>query len=207
MTFRGLFTLVAVAGALILAAGPARAGYDYTSTPGPATLPFGGGSVALLGPESSSSTLSGRSIIDVAKVGLTSTSLPSATDTVTIPVTVPIAITNSPSPDGPGVGTITLTGTLSFQRSDTGGEMSTFTNAAFSGNGASIGGVAYTLSLQGYTGPTVNSIPLGDGNISVVVTPSGVTDLDAVPEPASLVMLVSGLAGVAAVYLRRRRKA
>ena len=93
---------------------------------------------------------------------------------------------------------ITVNGTLAFTRSDSGGEISSFTPGTVINNGANIGGVTYTLSHLTYTPPTVNG---GTGNISVRVTPNFI------PEPASMIMLGCGLVGVPGLGLRRMKKA
>jgi hypothetical protein len=205
MTFRGLITIVALAGALMLATSTAQAGYSYTAVPSPAVMPFGVGSVATLSPVGSVPpgvpVLSGVNDVKVANVALSSTTVPPPTDTTSYTVTIPITITNAPSPGTPGTGTITLTGTLAFTRSDSMGETSTFTPTGFTGNGASIGGVTYTLSFFSYAPPTVNNPVPGDGAITVAITPNFI------PEPASMVMLGCGLVGVLGFGLRRMKKA
>jgi hypothetical protein len=209
MTFRSILKAAALSAAALVASGSAQAGFTYTATPTPTTTTFGG-SVATLGPVSSVTTLSTPTFINIGDVALTSTTVPPATDTTSITVTDAVAITNVPgAPPGSlggtaGTGTITVNGTLTFTRSDTGGEVSSFTVNSITNNGANIGGIIYTLSSVTYTPPTVNNVPTGDGNISVLVTATPATT---VPEPASLVMMGAGLVSVVGLGVRRSRKA
>jgi len=210
MNFRRLFAMAALVGSLMLATSSAQASFTYLSTPSPAATPFGptnGSTVTLTG--NTQSGLSSPTFINIANVAdNTSTPAPTPpattpTDTTTINLSIPILLTNAPLPGTAGTGTITFTGQLQFTRSDLGGEVSFLNNPAFTNNGLTIGGVIYTLSNPSYTPPTVNSAT-GDGNISVLVTttiPSGI------PEPSSVILLGSGLAGLVGFRLRRNKKA
>jgi hypothetical protein len=209
MTFRSILKTAALSAAALVASGSAQAGFTYVSTPTPTTTTFGG-SVATLGPVSSVTTQSTPTNVNLATVGDTSTTVPPATDTTSITVVDNVAITNVPGvPAGSSggtaaTGTITVNGTLTFTRSDTGGEVSTFTVNSITNNGANIGGIIYTLSSITYTPPTVNNTPTGNGNISALITSTPATT---VPEPASLVMMGAGLVSVVGLGVRRSRKA
>jgi len=207
MNFRRLFAMAALAGSLMLATSSAQAAFSYTSTPSPTPNVFGGSTVTLTGvTQAGLSSPTFINISDVADNTVTPAPTPPATtptDTTTINLSIPILFTNSPPGGVAGTGTITLTGQLQFIRSDQGGEVSFLNNPAFTNNGATIGGVVYTLSSPTYSPPTVNSTT-GDGNISVLVQttiPSGI------PEPSSVILLGSGLAGLVGFRLRRNRNA
>jgi len=195
MTFRRLFTLAGLAAALLFATGASsQAAYTLTqsaitTTPSPAVLggttftftPSGGGS-------QSGSTTSNFNTIDV---GVSSTTAPPAFDSGTINYSQTLSFTGSP-----GTETFSFTGTITLLTGNTGGVASTGT-----GTVTQISGSGYQVFFAGYappspgsgSGPTV-------GNLSILVIP-------AVPEPASVVMMGSGLVGVVGLGLRRMRKA
>jgi hypothetical protein len=207
MIFRRLFAMAALAGSLMLATSSAQAAFTYTSTPGPTPVVFGGSTVTFTGvTKTGQSAPTFINIADVADNTITPDPSPNTTptDTTTINLSIPILFTNTaPSPGVGASGTITLTGQLQFVRSDSGGEVSFLNSPAFTNNGANIGGVVYTLSNVSYSAPTVNSAT-GDGNITVLVSttiPSGI------PEPSSVILLGSGLAGLVGFRLRRNKKA
>jgi hypothetical protein len=180
---------------LALTGAAAHASFSYSSVPSPGTTPSGG-SILTLSPVGSVTELSGSTFVDLADVSLLTTTVPPATDLFSINFSDPISITNMPPPGTAGTGVITLTGTLNFTRSDTGGELSTFTLGSFTPT-ATIGNTLYTLSNVTYSPPTVDDGPSGNGTISGEITAT------AVPEPAVASMLVLGMVGT----LVRRRNA
>jgi len=206
MNFRRLFTMAALAGAFMLATSSAQAGFNYSTAPTPAAQPFGASSTFQLSGVTNLTTGSAPTFINIANVIMLSSTVspPAATDTAVIPISIPVTITNVPSPGTAASGTITVTGTITITRSDTGGELSAYTptGGSFTNNALNIGGVVYTLSGVSYTPPTINNLN-GDGNISVridAVVPSGI------PEPSSVILLGSGLAGLVGFRLRRNKK-
>ncbi len=181
---------------LLIAGAEARAGFSYSSSSNPASVTFGGSTIGL-GTVTSASTLSTPTLVNLLNISDTTTTTPPGTDSTSIAFTDTVAITNIPPPGTTAAGSLTFSGILSFTRSDTGGEVSTFTLTSVSGP-TSIDGVTYTLSNLVYAAPTVNSTT-GVGNISGLITSTAT-----VPEPASIAMIGIGLATAMGFAARRR---
>ncbi len=182
----------------------ARAGFTYTSSSSTPVVTSGslGDSLIGLGSVSSANTLTTPTLVNLLNVTDTTSTDPSGpTDIFTISFNATVSLTNLPSPGTLDSGDLTFSGTLSFTRSDLGGEVSTFALTDISGP-TIIGEITYVLSDVSYTAPTVNSTN-GAGNISGLITSIG-TSTSSTPEPASVAMLGIGLAGVAGFAARRR---
>jgi len=199
MTFRRCFALAALLGALMVGTNTARADFNYVATPTPSPNTFGQSTITFLAGSNVTPIATSGSFVNIGFTNDTSTKA-SPGDATTIPFAINVAITNSIT-TGPGTsatGTITVLGTLTV-----GGNTSnaittwtpTFNASSFSGT---IGGVTYTVSNLVMNAPTPNGSNSSiQGSIGSFVA--------GVPEPASLVMLGSGLVGIVGVGLCRRR--
>jgi len=184
----------------------ARADYGYSTNPSPLTQPFGTGSTLTYSGVTSngfpgSLPLTGSTNINIVNITNTSTKVAPPTDTGIVPFSVTITISQVGGQSNTGI----ISGTLNFTRNDTGG--STSVPNSLSAPDIIVGNVRYVFStptpgqLFGYAPATVNGATQGDGNISLTITPT------AIPEPASLVLMGSGLVGVLGLGLRRMKKA
>jgi hypothetical protein len=211
---RGMI-LVALAAPLFLAA-PSRADFSYTTTIAPVSQTFGTASTVQFGPVTSAPGLQGSQNVNLANVADLTTRAdpgvpnptPAQTDTGSVPYTITVNLTQVPGVNGDtaGTGALSVAGTLTFTRSDMGGEIST--NSVTSGTTtATIGNETYTINPASvtYAAPTVNA-PLngtGQGNISAILLVSRAS----VPEPASVALMGLGGLGLLAAFRRKGRPA
>jgi hypothetical protein len=191
---------LAVVAAPLFLAGPAMADFTYSTLTTPASQAFGAASTAQFGATSSLSNLfnsQGISLVTIAD----QTTATSPTDTGSVPFSDVITITQTPGhgSTGSGSGTLTLTGTINWTRSDTGGQISTFTFTNVVPPTLTIGNTTYSLTGFIYAQPTVN-VPLTSTDAGSI---SGNLSVVAVPEPSSVAALCVGGLLVAAPRLRR----
>ena len=107
--------------------------------------------------------------------------------------TFDIRITQTVPSAGNAVITSTLSGTI-------GGDASTGTGITFTVTSATIGGVTYTIMNNPLA---LVPVTTNNGHTSIQAT---ITSTTAVPEPTTMLLLGTGLAGIAA-RVRKRRKA
>jgi len=208
MTFRRCFALAALLGALMMGTNTAHAAiqFSFASSTAPTVNSFGAGttsSTVTFGPGVGTGLTSPTGVV-LANITDTSTTVAPGSDTTVIAYVVSVAITNNPTSSGTnsgtlGTSTITVSGTLTV----TGNNTSQFNGGnvfgAIGNNGVLIGGVNYTLSGLAFVSPQIS--PAALGSIGATITGSFPNP---VPEPASVVMLGSGLFGVIGLGLRRR---
>jgi len=210
MTFRRCFALAALLGALMMGTNTAHAAiqFSFASATAPTVTVFGAGapvnaSTVTFGPGVGTNLNSPTGVV-LANITDTSTTVAPGSDSTVINYVVSVAITNNPTSSGAnsgtlGTSTITVSGTLTV----TGNNSSQFNGGNVFGtignNGVLIGGVNYTLSGLAFVSPQIS--PAALGSIGATITGSFPNP---VPEPASVVMLGSGLFGVIGLGLRRR---
>jgi len=208
MTFRRILLLGALAFCSLLAAGvSARADFTFSTTSG-GSIPFGTASNLIGTGQPVSQSLNGTQIINIEDIEISTTKVAPPTDTGTPAFSFTLNLTQSigSGSTSAGTGSTTVSGSISVARSDIGGEVSSLVSATTSGPPTIvIGNTTYSFGPYTYTSPTVNSAPAsaGAGNISVLITP---VTTSAVPEPTSMILMGTGLAGVVGLGLRRIKK-
>jgi hypothetical protein len=198
MTFRKCFTLAALVGALMVGTNSARADFNYTSTTTPSPNTFGSSTISFT-PGANVSPLTTPTSVSLGGVVDVSTATAPG-DSTTINYSIKVTITNSIT-TGPGtnaIGTLTIPGTLTVTSNNT-GQFNGSNSFGVSSVTALIGGVTYTIDTLSFTPPTPNGT---NGAFGARITSTVITG---VPEPASMVMLGSGLIGVIGVGLRRNK--
>jgi len=197
MTFRRCFALAAILGALMVGTNTARADFNYVASPQPTPNTFGGSTITFIAGSNTTPLNTSGTLVQIGSVMDTSSSAASG-DSTTINFTIRVAITNSIT-TGPGTnstGTITVSGSLTVTgntSSSLSGYVANFTTPA----PLNIGGVTYSITNFLFSAPTPNG---SNGAFSASVGAAVV----GVPEPASVVMLGSGLIGIVGVGMRRR---
>jgi len=208
---RPLF-LMAVAASLFVG-DSARASYNYATSlsilsvsPGGtitngttgANVVVGGTTLFLSNVARTALFVPGANTLNIGDVAVTTTTASPAGDTFTVTYQDVFSLTNTPPPGTSASQNFTVTGVLTLTGINTGnGTIVNNYNAPTSGS-FTLGGVGFTGSADNFGNPTINGAP---GSLGGTI----ITTFNAVPEPASFVMLGLGIGGIGLLGFRKAR--
>lgn len=185
----------------------ATGGATFTNTAAGTSVTLGGTTVNLLDTSHGPFFVPGSATLDVADVGLTSTTPIGPTgDNYSFNYNLTLTLTNTGPPGSTASQSFTVQGTITLSNLNMGnGTITNVFNTPTSGSNINIGGVLYTGAIGiNPNGSNAFSAPTVNGGLGTV---GGFVIANAVPEPASIGMMGAGLLGVLGFGITRSRKA